>query len=91
MFDLNEKFRRPANVKSHSSSLQFELINLGTEAKPKYVNIGKCCSPAERNKFIGIFNQYKDVFSWTYEDLKTYDTSIIQHVIPIKSGVKPYQ
>ena len=31
------------------------------------------------------------MFSWTYEDLKTYDTRIIQHVIPIKVGIKPYQ
>ena len=38
-FDLNEKFRRPANVKTHSSSLQFELINLGTETNPKFVNL----------------------------------------------------
>ena len=91
MFDLNEKFRRPANVKTHSSSLQFELINLGTEMDPKYVSLGKCCSPGERSKFISLFKQYKDVFAWTYEDLKTYDTNIIQHVIPIKSGIKPYQ
>ena len=55
MFDLNEKFRRPANVKTHSSSLQFELINLGTEMKPKYVNLGKCRSPAKRDKFIVLF------------------------------------
>ena len=27
---------------------------------------------------------YTDVFSWSYEDLKEYDTSIIQHNIPIK-------
>ena len=33
MFDLNNKFRKPTNVKTHSSSLQFELINLGTEAE----------------------------------------------------------
>ena len=52
MFDLNEKFRIPANVKTHSSFLQFELINLGTETKPKYVNLGKCCSPAKRNIFL---------------------------------------
>ena len=91
MFDLNEKFTRLANVKTHSSSLQFELINLGTKMKPKYVNLGKCCSPVERDKFIILFRQYKDVFAWTYEELKTYDTSIIQHVIPIKPGVKPYQ
>ena len=91
MFDLNKKFRRPVNAKTHSSSLQFELINLGTEIVPKYVNLGKCCSPGERNKYISLFKQYKDVFAWTYEDMKTYDTHIIQHVIPITSGIKPYQ
>ena len=50
MFDLDNKFRKPTNVKTHSSSLQFELINLGTETKPKYVNLGKCCFPGERSK-----------------------------------------
>ena len=77
MFELNNMFRKPANVNTHSSSLQFELINLGTEAKPRYVNLGKCCSPGERSKFISLFKQYKDVFAWTYEELKTYDTKII--------------
>ena len=67
MFDLDNKFRRPTNVKTYSSSLQFELINLGTEVKPRYVNLGKCCSLGERNKFINLFKQYKDVFAWTYE------------------------
>ena len=57
MFDLDNKFRRPTNVKTHSSSLQFELINLGTKVKPKYVNLGKCCSPGERNKFISLFKK----------------------------------
>ena len=91
MFDLDNKFRKPVNVKTHSSSLQFGLINLGTEAEPRYVNLGKCCSPGERSKFISLFKQYKDVFSWTYEELKTYDTKIIQHVIPIRARDKPYQ
>ena len=91
MFGLDNKFRKLANVKTHSSSLQIELINLGAEAEPRYVNLGKCCSPGKRSKFISLFKQYKDVFAWTYEELKTYDTKIIQHVIPIKGGIKPYQ
>ena len=62
MFDLNEKFRRPVNSKTHGSSLQFELINLGTKTEPKYVSLGKCCSLDERNKFINLFKRYKDVF-----------------------------
>ena len=91
MFDLETKFRRPTNVKTHSSSLQFELINLASEIDPKYVTLGKCCSPGEWIRFISLFRQYKYVFAWTYEDLKTYDTKIIQHVIPIKVGFKRYQ
>ena len=55
MFDLNEKFRRPPNIKTHISSLQFEMINLGTETAPKFVNLGKCCLPIERDKFISLF------------------------------------
>ena len=55
------------------------------------MNLGKCCSPGERSKFISLFRQCRDVFAWTYEDLKTYYTCIIQHVIPIKVGVKPFQ
>ena len=38
-----------------------------------------------------MLTQYKDVFSWTYEEVKMYDTKIIQHIIPIRFGVKPYQ
>ena len=38
-----------------------------------------------------MFQQYKDIFSWTYEDLETYDACIIHHVIPIKVGMKPFQ
>ena len=48
MFDLSDKFRRAVNVKTHSSSLQFKLINLGTEIEHKYVNLGKCFSPGEK-------------------------------------------
>ena len=57
MFDLDNKFKKPANVKTHSSSLQLELINIGAEAEPKYVNLGKCCSLSERSKFISLFKQ----------------------------------
>ena len=71
MFDLHNKFIKLANVKTNSSSMQYELINLGTEAEPKYVNLGKWCSLGERSRFISLFQQYKDIFTWTYEYLKT--------------------
>ena len=36
-----------------------------------------------------LFKEFKDVFAWKYKDLKTYDTKIIQHVIPLKEYAKP--
>ena len=85
MFDLQSKFQKPVNVKMDNSSMQHELVNLGSEAEPKYANLGKCCSHGERCKFINLFQQYKDIFAWTYADMKTYDIRIIQHMIPIKT------
>jgi len=31
------------------------------------------------------------MFAWSYDDLKTFDTQIIQHVIPMKPQSKPFQ
>jgi hypothetical protein len=31
------------------------------------------------------------VFAWTYEDLSTYDTTVIEHKIPLKEEAKPFR
>jgi len=31
------------------------------------------------------------VFAWTYEDLRTYDTSVFDHNIPLKEEAKPFR
>jgi hypothetical protein len=91
LFDLQSKFRRPSNPKTNSSTMMHFLVNLGTSEQPKYVNLGTCYSDTEKHAFTKLFKKYRDVFAWTYDDLKTYDTRIIQHVIPIKEGIKPFQ
>ena len=90
MFDLQNKFTKPTNVKTNSSSMQYELVNLGSEVEPKYVNLGKCCLLGERCKFIKLFHQYKEIFSCMYEYMNTYDICIIQHVISINIGINPF-
>lgn len=35
--------------------------------------------------------EYSKVFAWKYEDLKLYDTSLIQHTIPIEENEKPFR
>ena len=89
LFDLQEKFRRPTSTKTRSSTLLYEVVNLGIEQDSKNINLGKNCTTAEKATFMKLFREFKDVFTWTYEDLKTYDTKIIQHVIPLKEDTKP--
>ena len=89
LFDLQEKFRRPTNTKTRSSTLLYEAMNLGTEQNPKNFNLGKNCTQAKRVAFVKLFTGFKDVFTWTYEDLNAYDMKIIQHFIPLKEDTKP--
>ena len=48
------------------------------------VKISKSLSVEQRNKYIKLLKEHVDVFSWSYEDLKTYGTIIIQHKVPLK-------
>jgi Mg2+ and Co2+ transporter CorA len=91
LYDIKDRFKKVTNAKLQSSTLRFELVNLGTEAKPQNVNLGLELTSEERFSFIRLLNKYKNVFAWNYEDLKTYDTSIIQHTIPMISDEKPVQ
>ena len=38
-----------------------------------------------------LLREFADVFAWTYEDLRTYDTSVIEHKIPLKEEAKPFR
>jgi hypothetical protein len=68
-----------------------EIINLGTLENPKNVNISIIMSREEMNSYLKLFRQYQDVFMWSYRYLKTYDTCIIQHIIPLNPKLNPFQ
>ena len=91
LFNLQDKFRRLTNTKTSNSSLLYKVVNLGIELNPKNINLGKNCTQAERATFINLFREFKYVFAWTCEDLKTYDMKIIQHIIQLKEDAKPFQ
>jgi len=77
LYDLKERFKKPTNSKLQSSTLRFELVNLGTDLKPHNINLGLGLALDERLAFIHLLRIYKNVFSWNYDDLKMYDTSIV--------------
>jgi hypothetical protein len=70
---------------------EVEDCNIGTEKDSRIVKISKFLPPKVKDQYRDLLRQYKDVFAWSYDELRTYDTSIIEHKIPLKPGVKPFR
>ncbi len=81
LFEKNDVARDP---KIQSEEDDIENCNLGTPKQPKVINIFKSLPLDVKKKYIHLMKGYFDIFAWNYTDLKVYDTSIIQHTIPIK-------
>lgn len=71
--------------------MNYELVNSGTDTKPHNINLGLGLAPKEKLVYIRLLRQYKSVFAWNYDELRTYDTSIIQHTIPMINDEKIVQ
>ena len=63
IYDLYDKFKKITNSKTQSSTLIFEVVNLGSTEKPKNVNLGLGLSSEERISFIRLLKTYKYIFA----------------------------
>jgi hypothetical protein len=79
------------NPKITANDEDIEDCNIGTQEDPKIIKLSKTLSPEIKQRYINLMKDFPDVFSWSYEDLKVYDTKVIQHVIPIKDDHKPFK
>ena len=68
-----------------------EEHNIGSLAEPKMIKLSNTLPAHIKQQYIELFKEFKDVFAWGYKDLKSYDTSIIQHKIPLKENQKPFK
>ena len=63
LYDLKNRFKRSTNSKLYSPTLNYELVNLGTDDKPQNVNLGIGLVPEEKLAYIRLLRQYKNVFA----------------------------
>lgn len=59
-------------------------VNIGSPEDPKNVYISITYTEDENKFFIDLFKEFKDIFAWSYADLRGFDPGVIQHAIPIK-------
>ena len=58
-YNLQDKFKKSVNCKTHSSSLSYEKVKLGTNENPQCINLGVGCSEQEKVAFIKLFKEFK--------------------------------
>jgi ribonuclease HI len=78
-------------VKGSTDDADITEYNIGTEKDPKFVKLSSSLSREKRVEYVELLKEFADVFAWTYEDLRTYDTSIIEHKIPLKEESKTFR
>ena len=55
------------------------------------IKLSKTLPTHTKLKYLELFREFSDVFAQSYEDIKSYDTEIIQHKIPLKVNPKPFR
>jgi hypothetical protein len=88
LFDGND-----VAVKGKVSNEDADTIecSIGTQEEPKFVKLSRSLTNEQREEYTELLKEFTDVLAWAYEDLKTYDTSVIEHKIPLKEEAKPFR
>lgn len=81
-----------SNVKQSSAHKEdLEEISLGKNTTTKKLYIGRMMKPYVRTMLIALFQKYRHVFTWSYDDLKTYKEELFQYEITLKPDTKPFR
>jgi hypothetical protein len=88
LFDNNDVAAKLENGEKDSEVLQY---NVSSEQDPKYVNLASHLSEKQRVDYGELLKEFAEIFAWQYDDLKTFDTEVIQHNIPLNKDTKPFR
>jgi hypothetical protein len=88
IFERHDMYKKKKEVIKPGSYIE---INIGTEEVPRFIKIGKGTSEKERKELISLVQEYRDVFAFTYDELKAYKEDVVQHTIPLRDDTKSFQ
>jgi hypothetical protein len=87
IFDRHDMHKKKKEVIKLGSYIE---VNIGTKEAPRLIKIGKGTLEKERKQLISLVSEYRDVFAFTYDELKAYKDDVFQHTIPLKEDTKPF-
>ena len=68
---------------------QLEEVNLGTGEEARPVHIAKEMSLENKTAKTTLLKEFRDVFAWSYEDMRGLDPQLYQHQIHLSKDTKP--
>ena len=80
----------PRKPKMQPLNAKIEDCNIGTEQNPKMIKLSEALPPNQKLKYTDLFKEFQDVFAWSYENLNSYHTSVIQHNNTFKRESKTF-
>ena len=66
-----------------------ELIGLGTGSEKKEVKVGTGMTTPIREELVALLRDYQDVFAWSYQDMPSLNSDIVQHRLPLNRECSP--
>jgi hypothetical protein len=69
IFDRHDMYKGKLVIDKFEEAFE---INIGSTSSPRMIKIGKKTTPDERRNIENTICEYKDVFAWSYDDLKAY-------------------
>ena len=88
LFDHNDIPFKPAKRELDPA---IQEHNIGSQSHPKLINLSTRLTVEHKSEYCSLIKEFADVFAWEYTDLKTYDTNIIQHRIPLDKDTIPFK
>ncbi len=66
---------------------QLVKLNLVIEANPQYIKINSQLTKEKTKELQMLFKEFKDMFTWTYKDLKGIPLELAQHRIELDTSI----
>ncbi|GKV21559.1 hypothetical protein SLEP1_g31529 [Rubroshorea leprosula] len=63
--------------------------NLGIEDDPRPIFLSALLSLEEEVRYVQLFDEYKDVFAWSYKEMPGLDPKVVVHRLAVKHGLRP--
>ena len=87
----HEALEREMTISLRVKASTMEEVNLGTIDDPRLINIAKELASVNKSTMVDLLKEYKDIFTWSYSDMRGLDPQYYQHEIHLQMDAQPIQ